>query len=99
MLDGMCYKETMKKFLLIVASISFLCTLGSAQNEGDTDTDTELGRAGMRTELIEIPIEQFTISFMNKPKDKLFFDALPKTCTLRLDWEKTRAYVDIAEKK
>jgi len=52
----------------------------------------DLGRYEMKTELIEIPIEKLLISFMEKPRAK-------DVCTLRIDWEKTRAYVDIAEKK
>jgi hypothetical protein len=52
----------------------------------------DLGRYEMKTELIEIPIEKLLISFMEKPREK-------DVCTLRIDWEKTRAYVDIAEKK
>ena len=57
----------------------------------------DLGRFEMKTELIEIPIEKLHISFMpavhkNVPRAK-------DVCALRIDWEKTRAYVDIAEKK
>jgi hypothetical protein len=52
----------------------------------------DLGRFDMKTELIEIPIEKLHISYMEKPRAK-------DVCTLRIDWEKTRAYVDIAEKK
>lgn len=52
----------------------------------------DLGRFEMKTELIEIPIEKLHISFMETPRAK-------DVCTLRIDWEKTRAYVDIAEKK
>lgn len=52
----------------------------------------DFGRFDMKTELIEIPIEKLHISFMEKP-------GAQDVCTLRIDWEKTRAYVDIAEKK
>jgi hypothetical protein len=52
----------------------------------------DVGRFEMKTELIEIPIEKLHISFMNKAGQ-------PDVCTLRIDWEKTRASVDIAEKK
>jgi hypothetical protein len=54
--------------------------------------EMDLGRYEMKTELIEIPIEKFLISYMNKPRHE-------DVCTLRIDWEKTRVYVDIAEKK
>jgi len=52
----------------------------------------DLGRFEMKTEAIEIPIEKLHISFMTKPREK-------DVCTLRIDWDKTRAYVDISEKK
>lgn len=52
----------------------------------------DFGRYDMKTELIEIPMEKLTISFLQNDKKK-------DVCTLRIDWEKTRAYVDIAEKK
>jgi len=52
----------------------------------------DFGRFEMKTEVIEIPMEKLNISFMNAPKQK-------NTCTLRIDWEKTRAYVGITEKK
>ncbi|HTK95462.1 MAG TPA: DUF2911 domain-containing protein [Terriglobales bacterium] len=52
----------------------------------------DLGRYDMKTELIEIPIEKLTISFLQSHKNA-------DVCTLRIDWEKTRAYVDVAEKK
>ena len=51
----------------------------------------DFGRYDVKTELIEIPIEKLLISLMEKPRAK-------DVCTLRIDWEKTRAYVDIAEK-
>jgi len=46
----------------------------------------DLARIEMKTEGIEIPIEQFLISFLPKGSDG---------ATLRLDWEKTRAQVDL----
>jgi hypothetical protein len=46
----------------------------------------DLARVDMKKELIEIPIEKFTVSFLPKGSD---------AATLRLDWEKTRAQVDI----
>jgi len=52
----------------------------------------DFGRFEMKTEVIEIPMQKLNISFMNNPKQK-------NACTLRIDWEKTRAYVDITEKK
>jgi len=54
------------------------------------DQKQDLARIDMKTELIEIPIEQFLISFLPKGSDG---------ATLRLDWEKTRAQVDIKEAK
>ncbi|HSA93484.1 MAG TPA: DUF2911 domain-containing protein [Terriglobales bacterium] len=55
----------------------------------DYDVKQDLARVDMKTEPIEIPIEQFTISFMEKGKDG---------ATLRLDWEKTRAWVEFTAK-
>ncbi|MBI2677173.1 MAG: DUF2911 domain-containing protein [Candidatus Koribacter versatilis] len=52
----------------------------------------DLGRFDMKTEVIEIPMEKLHISFMNPPQQK-------DVCTLRIDWEKTRASIEIAEKK
>ncbi len=52
----------------------------------------DFGRYDMKTEAIEIPVEKLTISLLKNDKAK-------DVCTLRIDWEKTRAYVDIAEKK
>ena len=52
----------------------------------------DFGRYDMKMEPIEIPMEKLTISFLKNDKKK-------DVCTLRIDWEKTRAYVDIAEKK
>ena len=52
---------------------------------------TELGRVEMNaTTALDAPVEQFTISLPNKGGD---------TCTLQLDWEKTRSSVDVKEKK
>ena len=48
--------------------------------------EKDLARVDMQKELIEIPIEQFTISFLPKGADG---------ATLRLDWEKTRAQVEV----
>lgn len=45
----------------------------------------DLARVDMKKELIEIPIEQFTISFLPKGDGAV----------LRLDWEKTRAQVEV----
>lgn len=50
----------------------------------------DLARTDMKKERIEIPVENFLISF-NQAK--------PDACTLRLDWENTRVSVDITEKK
>jgi hypothetical protein len=52
----------------------------------------DFGRFDMKTEGIDIPMEKLTISFLRNDKSK-------DVCRLRIDWEKTRAYVDIAEKK
>ena len=61
-------------------------------NKGEyTYADTELARIDMnKTKSLDTPVEQFTISFANKGND---------TCTMQLDWEKTRAEVDVKEKK
>jgi len=63
---------------------------GVNKQEGYTYDATELARIDMNAEPIEVPVEQFTISLATKS---------PDTCTLRLDWEKTRALVDVKEKK
>lgn len=55
----------------------------------DYDAKQDLARVDMKTELIEIPIEQFTISFMEKGTNG---------ATLRMDWEKTRAWVEFTAK-
>jgi hypothetical protein len=60
------------------------------KNEQYAYADTELARIDMNTDPINEPVEQFTISLKNKG---------PDTCTLQLDWEKTRASVDVKEKK
>ena len=52
--------------------------------EGD-----DLVRADMRVSSSPAPVENFTIGY----------DQTGSTCTLHLDWEKTRASVDISEKK
>ena len=47
-------------------------------------------RAPMRSEELSTPVEQFTISFENTS---------PEACTLRMDWETTRAEVSVREQK
>ncbi len=49
----------------------------------------ELGRVDMKVSKLASPVENFTISY----------DSAGSTCTLHLDWENTRASVDIMEKK
>ena len=49
----------------------------------------DLMRAEMRVEKLTSPVEKFNIGF----------DQTGAACTLRLDWEKTRAAIEIAEKK
>ena len=64
---------------------------GVNKQEGYTYDATELARIDMSaTTALDAPVEQFTISLPSKGGD---------TCTLRLDWEKTRAEVDVKEKK
>jgi hypothetical protein len=64
---------------------------GVNKQEGYTYDATELARIDMNaTTALDAPVEQFTISLPNKSGD---------TCTLQLDWEKTRAEVDVKEKK
>lgn len=58
----------------------------------DYNAAQDLARIEMKTEPIEIPLEKFHISLMNPPDDN-------SVCTLRLDWEKTRAYLDFAKEK
>jgi hypothetical protein len=48
----------------------------------------ELARVDMRTSKLPSPVENFTISY----------ESSSKGCTLNLDWETTRASVDISEK-
>ncbi len=50
----------------------------------------DLARIHMKVEQLPSPVEQFTIVFANTS---------PNTCTLRLDWETTRAGVDVHEQK
>ncbi len=50
----------------------------------------DLSRINMQSEALPQPVEQFTISFVQKG---------PAGCELRMDWEKTRALVGITEKK
>jgi hypothetical protein len=52
--------------------------------EGD-----DLARADMRVSSLSSPMENFTIGF----------DQTGSACAMHLDWEKTRASVDISEKK
>ena len=50
----------------------------------------DLARIGMKSEAMKAPVEKFTISFDEHNGD---------ACTMRLDWEKTRASVEIKEQK
>jgi Protein of unknown function (DUF2911) len=50
---------------------------------------SDLLRADMRVEKLPSPVDKFTIGF----------DQTGVACTLRLDWEKTRAALEISEKK
>ena len=50
----------------------------------------DLARAPMRSEELSSPVEQFTISFESTS---------PEACTLRMDWETTRAEVSVREAK
>ena len=50
----------------------------------------DLARVPMRSEELSTPVEQFTISFER---------TAPEACTLRLDWEATRAEVSVRETK
>jgi hypothetical protein len=64
---------------------------GVNKQEGYTYDATELARIDMNaTTSLDAPVEQFTISLPSKGGD---------TCTLQLDWEKTRATADVKEKK
>jgi hypothetical protein len=51
--------------------------------------DSELGRYDMKLETLPSSVENFTISF----------EPHGASCSLRMDWDTTRAWVDIAEKK
>ena len=53
-------------------------------------TQFDFARLDMKTQALSSPVENFTISFQK---------ADPKSCVMNLDWEKTRAYVDVTEKK
>jgi DUF2911 family protein len=50
----------------------------------------DLARVDMKTQALPSNVENFTISLQK---------ADPRSCVMNIDWEKTRAYVDIAEKK
>jgi len=50
---------------------------------------SDFGRAPMKVSKLDAPLENFTISF----------DQAAGACTLRMDWETTRASVAITEKK
>jgi Protein of unknown function (DUF2911) len=50
----------------------------------------DLARVAMRSEELSSPVEQFTISFESTS---------PEACTLRMDWETTRAEVSVREAK
>jgi len=49
----------------------------------------DFGRMEMKVSKLSAPLENFTISF----------DQTGTSCTMKLDWETTRASIDIAEKK
>jgi hypothetical protein len=49
----------------------------------------DFGRAPMKLSKLGAPLENFTIAF----------DHAENTCTLRMEWETTRASVEISEKK
>lgn len=49
--------------------------------------EDDLARIPMKTSALKTPVEQFTIGFDKKAKE----------CTLHLDWEKTRASIQITE--
>jgi hypothetical protein len=49
----------------------------------------ELARVDMSSSKTSSPVENFTIAF----------DQKGNTCTMRMEWENTRAQVDFAEKK
>jgi hypothetical protein len=49
----------------------------------------DFGRVDMKVSKLSAPLENFTISF----------DPAGTSCTMKLDWETTRASIDIAERK
>ena len=49
----------------------------------------DFGRMEMKVSKLTAPLENFTISF----------DQAGTNCTMKLDWETTRASIEIAEKK
>ncbi len=51
--------------------------------------DSDFARMPMKVSSLPAPLENFTIGF----------DQTGKTCTLHMDWEKTRASIDISENK
>jgi Protein of unknown function (DUF2911) len=51
--------------------------------------DSDFARMAMKVSSLPAPLENFTIGF----------DQTGKTCTLHMDWEKTRASIDISENK
>src|SRR6266851_2458806 len=51
--------------------------------------DDDLARVDMKVSKLPAPVENFTITF----------DQAGGTCTMRLDWESTRASVEVAEGK
>jgi hypothetical protein len=53
-------------------------------------TQYDLARVDMKKQALPSNVENFTISFQK---------ADPRSCVMNIDWEKTRAYVDIAQKK
>ena len=64
---------------------------GVGKDEGYPYQATELARIDMNaTTSLDAAVEQFTISLPSKGGD---------TCTLQLDWEKTRVTADVKEKK
>lgn len=54
------------------------------------DESQDQARIEMKKETLPSPVENFTIAF-----DR----TAPDTCRMRLDWETTRVYVDIKERK
>lgn len=50
----------------------------------------DVARVPMRSEELSSPVEQFTISFERTS---------PDACTLRIDWETTRAEINVREQK